>query len=319
MGKPTALIFRGQPAQHAGIGRELYESVPYIRYFFDHVREVGKEYYSGDPLRLTFQDEASQEDLSNVFLAHASILATNHALFTYLKNKAPNLEFKAVAGHSLGQVNAFVAAGALGFKDATDMVLEGGKLLHEYSLQGNGGLVSVMHSNGDIGVLLNHFNGLGVYVALDNSENNIIFGGPNEVISEAVTYAREHRIHARRIGSIQGPFHTIYVKEPANQMKPLLERVQFNDAVLPVYANTTADKITDAGQFRRESHEQISMPVRWRDTVEHMARDGIERFVLIDPAEQRLTLLPTLSADGREVIVVNGISTLERAVKSLAE
>lgn len=320
MNKPTALIFRGQPVQYAGIGKYIYDNLPFARDFFDFVRAIGRQHYDYDALKLTFQSDASSEDLRNVFLAHSSIFPTNHALYEYLRRNAPDLQFVAAAGHSLGQVNAFVAAGALGFEEAVNIVLGGGKYLHDSSKDEiKGGLVAVMfNEDSNIIGILSRLNQMGVYLALNNAPNNVIIGGTNDMIKSAIDYIRGEGLVARPISKIEGPFHTVYVKESADRVKPLLTSTHFSDAVIPVYANTSAQEIIHAEQFRAESYKQMFMPVKWREIVQKMGRSGIERFIVIDPEPTNKNIAGTISIPGKEVLVIKDPHTLEGVVESLA-
>src|SRR3989338_1349589 len=144
---PTALIFRGQPAQYAGMARAvagLKEAEP----VFSAVRAAAKSLgIDGNVLRL-MSDDASQNDLSNSLFAHTAISAVNHILRKALESKAKQigypLGFKAVAGNSVGQMEAFEAAGAARFEeDILPVTLAGSHYLHEYSQKNKGGLTAV--------------------------------------------------------------------------------------------------------------------------------------------------------------------------------
>ena len=324
MGIPTALIFRGQPVQYQGIGSDIYNSSQCAKNTFETVRETGRSYDDQDVLRICFGSDITAETLKNVLLAHAAIFSTNHALYQSLKRRLPDLEFAATAGHSLGQVNAFVAAGALSFEDAANLVLGGGKYLHEASADDRfkGNLAAVrFNADANFEEVINKLKQYGVYIALDNAPGSIVIGGLKTMVNEALGYLRSQRIRAGIIEKIEGPFHTPYLKGAPDRdnVTNLINSTAFNNTDIPVYANTTSQTISSSNQFCAESDEQMFMTVKWRELTQRMGQQGIGRFIVIDPEpDDKQTIAKTINIPNAEILVVKDMETLDGVVERLA-
>lgn len=324
---PTALIFRGQPAQYAGMARAvagLKEAEP----VFSMVREAAKKLGIEDPLNLLSYD-VGIDDLRNSVSAHMPVLSINHILKRALYERAGQirypLQFQAVAGHSLGQLSAFEASGAVRFReDVLPIALVTSHYLHEFSQKNRGGLTAVLlRENGSLEQLqelkarLNYY---GVVVALENTPTQVVVGGLEEELLEAEAYLKETKIKFARIPKIEGPFHTIYVQDPSSQAKPLIDGTAFSGAEIPVWANSTGRAIYSPEDFQAETYFQIFMPVLWRQTIQGMVEQGITRFFVIDPSyngEAPISKTIERIKPDADILTIRDAATLDAVIKKL--
>ena len=324
----TALIFRGQPAQYPGMGIELRDNFQLAREIYGLAeRQMQGTPYS-DALSFCFNPTSTTEAKRNTLIAHASLYTTNHILYRLLVEKCSELgvqlKFQAMAGHSLGQLNAFAAAEVIRFEDALSIALEGGEYLHQFSQQkARGGLASVVHNNNNFGGHLEHLNQMGVYVGLHNAPGMVVIGGLEHDLNGALEYLNSKKsegIDVHKIGKIEGPFHTVHVKPAINRIKPKIDLIPYNNSTVPVYANSTGDIILSADGFRTETYEQGFNLVRWADTILKMTRDGVTRFVVIDPERvPKKSIAETIKATSptAEILVVRDSSSLDCIVREL--
>ncbi|MBI2655260.1 ACP S-malonyltransferase [Candidatus Woesearchaeota archaeon] len=326
----TALIFRGQPAQYAGMGIDLSNNFQLAREVYGYAeRQIRGTLYS-DALSFCFDPKrtATAEANRNTLLAHAALYTTNNVLYSLLVEKCSELgvplEFQAMAGHSLGQLNAFAAAGAIGFEDALSIALEGGEQLHQFSQQeASGGMAAIFYGTQDFDRHLEHLTQNEVYVAIHNAPGMVVIGGLESNLNRALEYLKSKKdegIFPHRIGKIEGPFHTVHVKPAIDRIKPRIDSIPYTDSTVPVYANTTGNIILNADGFMTETYEQGFNLVNWANTILNMTRDGVTRFVVIDPERMpEKSIAETIKATSptAEILVVSDFPSLESVVREL--
>ena len=280
----SAWIFPGQGSQAVGMGRDLYEEFPASRAIFDEADAVLGYGIS----RLCFEGPA--EALTATENAQPALLTASVALLAALGwgNKPGDTVTPApvppsfVAGHSLGEYSALVAARALSFETALLLVRRRGELM----AAATGGTMAAI-----IGLDLEPLEAacaaaceLGpVVVANENAPGQLVISGASAAVLRAGELAKAAGASRVMPLKVSAAFHSPLMVGAAEGLRAALEQASIRPAVIPVIANVTAQPIVEATAIRAELIEQVTAPVRWIATIEAMAAAGVARFVEIGP------------------------------------
>ena len=278
-----AIIFPGQGSQKAGMASEFQSNFKIVKDIFLRADEALKFKLSKIILN------GSDEDLKKTEITQPAILTTSFAIFSVLK-KEFNFDFsttKYVAGHSLGEYSALVAADSLKLEDAVTLVHERGKLMQEAVPEGEGAMLAVMGLNIDeLNSLLKKYDekkGI-CEIANDNSLGQIILSGNKETL-----FSFSNNLKAEKKRSIflpvSAPFHCSLMRPAAENMKSFLKKTEFNNPNLQLISNVTALPIEKNGDITELLYKQIFSQVRWRESVEYMINNGINDFIEIGPGK----------------------------------
>jgi [acyl-carrier-protein] S-malonyltransferase len=294
MGK-VAFVFPGQGSQYVGMGGDLYETYAEARALFDEADRILGFSLS----KLCF--EGPEEELSDTINTQPAILAMSVACFKALgtrykvqrkgrENLEPrtlNLEPAFVAGHSMGEYTALVAAGALDFADGLKLVRERGRVMKEAGERNPGGMAAVLGLEAEIldeiCQMASQETGGIVQLANYNSPGQIVISGHKEALGQAMELAEERG--ARRVIplAVSIASHSPLMQPAAEAFASIVAQVGFHQPRVPVVANVTAAPITSAAEIREELVKQLTSTVRWVESVEHMIAQGVTTFVEIGP------------------------------------
>lgn len=311
MGK-VAWVFPGQGSQVVGMGKAIAEADADARAVFDAADEALGFALS----RLCF--EGPEEELRLTVNTQPAILTTSAALLAVWKKAAPRPDF--VAGHSLGEYSALVAAEALSFVDAVRVVRQRGAFMEEAVPAGRGGMAAVLGMERDaLQAIVEAVSAEGDVVELANLNcpGQIVLSGTIEGVKKAAERARE--AGARRVLelAVSGPFHSSLMRPAAERLAVVLADVPLADARVPVVANVTARPVTQAAEIRRLLVEQVAAPVLWEDSVRTMLEAGVDTFVEIGPGTVLTGLIKKIDRRAR-CFNVHDPASLDKALAELA-
>jgi [acyl-carrier-protein] S-malonyltransferase len=275
MGK-IAFVFPGQGAQAVGMGKDAYESHAAARAIFERADEVLGFSLS----KLAF--EGPDEQLRQTANTQPALLAASIALLEMYKAQQVKPDY--VAGHSLGEYSALVAAGVLAFDDAIRLVRARGQFMEQAVPSGQGAMAAVLGAERDalqaLCVDITASTGL-VELANVNCPGQIVVSG--SALGVAAVVERGKEAGAKRVIplDVSGPFHSSLMQPAADSLAAELTKVEFHTAKVPVIANVHASPVTAGDELRELLVKQVVSPVLWEDTIKYLIDVGVDTFIEI--------------------------------------
>ena len=201
------------------------------------------------------------------------------AALAVLKEKGIEPDF--VAGHSLGEYSALVAAGSLDFSDALRMVRKRGQYMQEAVPEGVGAMAALLQlPEGKLdGILAEAAQGEVVTAANLNSPDQIVIAGHAGAVKRAMELAKAAGARRAMLLQVSAPFHCPLMKPAQERLKVDLDAAGFRDLTVPLINNWAAKEIRTAAEAREGLYQQVPNPVRWAESVRHLAAQGVQRFV----------------------------------------
>ena len=273
----TAFLFAGQGTQKLGMARDLYDQYPIVKETFDQASRV-----LGYDLRdLIDQDE---EKLNQTRYTQPAILTTSVAIYRLLVEKG--LQPDMVAGLSLGEYSALVAAGSLDFEDAVALIAKRGQFMETVAPAGTGKMVAVM--NTDVALIEEACEKASdkgyVKPANYNTPAQIVIGGDVAAVDAAVDYLKEAGAKRLIPLNVSGPFHTALLKPASEKLALELENVDFREFQVPLVGNTEA-KVMEKNQIKSLLARQVMEPVRFYESIDTMKELGLTKVIEIGPGK----------------------------------
>ena len=274
----TAVIFPGQGSQQVGMGRDLHDAFPAARAVFQEVDEA-----LGEPLsRLVFEGEESELTLTRN--AQPALMAVSIAVIRALKDEGGwrfSERAAFVAGHSLGEYTALAAAGCLALGDAARLLRLRGEAMQQAVPVGAGAMAALIGADlvqaeaiadaaaeGEVCVIGN-----------DNAPGQVVVSGAASAVKRAVALAPEHGIKRAVMLPVSAPFHSPMLSPAAETMAAAFETVSFSPLAVPLVSNVTARPVHEASEVPALLVRQVTAMVRWRESVLHMASEGVDTLI----------------------------------------
>jgi [acyl-carrier-protein] S-malonyltransferase len=293
----TAFVFPGQGSQYAGMGREVCEKYGRARATFEQA-DAALDFAIS---RLCF--EGPEEDLKLTANTQPAILTTSVALYRLFEEKGVRPDF--VAGHSLGEYSALVAAGALKLGDAARLVRRRGQYMQEAVPVGAGAMAALLglelaevHS-----VCEKAAQGQVVSPANLNSPGQIVIAGHREAVERAVQLAKESGAKRAILLQVSAPFHCALMRPAEERLSADLDQCPFSDLRFPLVTNVDARPVHTAADARSGLKRQVSRPVRWRETINRLLDEGVRTFVEVGPGKVLLGLIRSID---KSATMLNG-------------
>jgi [acyl-carrier-protein] S-malonyltransferase len=307
----VAFVFPGQGSQVVGMGKSLFEAFPESRAVFEEADAALGFALS----RLCF--EGPEGDLQLTANTQPAILATSLAALRPLSARGLRPDW--VAGHSLGEYSALVAAGAIGLGDALRTVRRRGQYMQEAVPVGSGAMAAILGL--DLAAIeaacREAAAGEVVSPANVNSPGQVVIAGHAAAVDRASELCRARGARRAVRLPVSAPFHCALMKPAQDRLAPELAALTFRDPEVPLVNNVDARVVRDGGACRDGLVRQVSGAVRWQESVERLAREGVDVFVEVGPGTV-LSGLVRKTAKGARALSVDSPDSLAAAIAALA-
>ena len=271
-----ALVFPGQGSQFPGMGKDMYDASENARKIFNRADEI---------LGFGLSDimfNGTDEDLKQTKVTQPAVFL--HSVVSFYE-KFANENFGMVAGHSLGEFSALVAAGVLSFEDALGLVSKRALAMQKACEMQKSTMAAVIRlDRAIVERICAETDGI-VVPANYNSPEQIVISGSEDAIDAACVKMKE--AGAKRALKLQvgGAFHSPLMEPAREELAKAIMSTTFNDAKVPIYQNVDAMPHTSANEIRENLVKQLTSAVRWSDSVVKMHEDGADEFVEVGPGQ----------------------------------
>lgn len=301
----TAFIFPGQGSQYPGMGRELAQNFACARDVFQEADEALGYSIS----KLCFEGPA--EELQLTANTQPAILTASVAAAMVLHQKGVSADY--VAGHSLGEYSALVAAGALSLADAVRLVHKRGQYMQEAVPVGQGAMAAVLGlDSATLGTVCSEAaEGDIVSMANLNSPGQIVIAGSTPAVARAVQLAKARGAKRAIMLNVSAPFHCALMKPAQDRLSVDLDATAVADPRIPLVNNVAAQVVTSGSVVREGLKQQVTSPVRWEECVRRMRQEGVELFVEAGPGKVLSALVRQIDRAAECLRVEDGATLAE--------
>ena len=301
----TAFLFPGQASQSVGMGKDLYESFDLARNYYDQAEEI----LGLNVSRISF--EGPLEKLTETQVAQPAIFTLSYILYELLMQEKTSVEM--VAGHSLGEYSALVAAEVLTFEEALKLVKVRSQAMQAACDQRPGTMAAIIGLEEEkVAEACSSASSHGIVQPANyNSPGQIAISGEIDAVREAMQIAKD--LGARRAIElvVSGAFHSPLMSSAKSVMAETLESVSFQDAKIPVYINVSAKPVKKGDELKQALVEQIDHPVLWFQSVESMIGADAATFREVGPGSVLTGLMKRINRD----VTCESISTYRDIIR----
>ncbi|APB79444.1 TPA: ACP S-malonyltransferase [Pasteurella multocida] len=303
--KKFAMVFPGQGSQAVGMLAELATEYPVVEETFKQASDV----LGYDLWQLVQQGPA--EELNKTWQTQPALLAASVAIYRVWQEKYPHLKPDVMAGHSLGEYSALVCAGALDFQDAVKLVELRGKLMQQAVPEGTGAMYAIIGLDNEaiISACADAAQGEVVSAVNFNSPGQVVIAGAKAAVERAAAACKDAGAKRALPLAVSVPSHCALMKPAADQLAVSLDNIAIRTPTTAVINNVDVACETENSEIRHALVRQLYSPVRWTETVERMAKDGVQVLVEIGPNKVLTGLTKRIVAD-LQATAVNDLTSL---------
>jgi [acyl-carrier-protein] S-malonyltransferase len=294
-----AYIFPGQGSQYVGMGKDLFEKNESAKAIFKTADKI---------LGIGLSDicfEGPEDILRQTMNTQPAIFLHSMVLFQLIS--AQNISM--VAGHSLGEYSALVAAGSLSFEDGLKLVRLRGELMQSAGIKNKGTMAAIVGLVPDmVADICTQASATGIVQCANfNSPGQIVISGSVDGVRKAMELSKEHGAKMAKELVVSGAFHSPLMHSAREGLMTALQQTNIENAKIPVYTNVTARPVQSSVEIRNVLSEQLTNAVRWEESISNMVKDGAEKFIEVGPGKVLQGLVKRIAAN----IEVKGIDKFD--------
>jgi [acyl-carrier-protein] S-malonyltransferase len=303
-----AFVFPGQGSQYVGMGKDVYENYGGAKEVFDEAsRALGY-----DVADLCFNGPA--EELNKTHRTQPCVLTVSSAINSVLKEKG--LRPSVVAGHSLGEYSALVAAGVLSFKDAVKLTERRGKFMQEAVPEGRGLMAAVLGLDRERVDLICASLKSGYAAAANyNCPGQVVIAGEKPAVEEAVGLCKEAGAKRAIPLAVSVPSHCALMTSASEKLAGALDSIELRNPEIPLVNNADAKFLDSVDEIKSSLIRQLSRPLLWEDSVRAMSDAGVDTFVEVGPGKVLSGLIRRIVE--AKTMSIEDSKTMQDAVSSL--
>jgi [acyl-carrier-protein] S-malonyltransferase len=287
-----AFVFPGQGSQYIGMGKELWDNFHEVRPLYEEASDA----LGYDVKELCFN--GPREELDKTFRTQPCILTSSYAAYRILSSNA--ITPYVVAGHSLGEYSAIVAAGVLPFKEAVKLTEKRGIFMQEAVPEGEGLMAAVIGLTRNLvdDICLSVETGY-VSPANYNSPEQIVIAGDRKAVEDAMKLAKTAGAKRVLAIAVSAPSHCTLMVEASNRLAEFLNTIEFHDPDVPVINNADAMFLTNEKKIKLSLIKQLNSPLLWEDSIKNIVDAGINTFIEIGPGKVLTGLIKRIEPSAR--------------------
>lgn len=268
-----AYVFPGQGSQFPGMGKELYEKSAVVRGLFDQANQI----LGFDIKKIMF--EGSAEELKQTNVTQPAVFLYSISLAQMIETFDPN----AVAGHSLGEFSALVAANVLSFNDGMQLVFKRAEAMQEACELTPSTMAAILGMKDEIvEEVCASIDGI-VVPANYNSPGQLVISGEISAVEKACELAKERGAKRAIILPVGGAFHSPLMEPAREKLQTAIEQINFQKPICPIFQNVTASAVTNPDEIKSNLIKQLTAPVKWTQTIHNMWDQGITSYMEVGP------------------------------------
>ncbi len=304
-----AFVFPGQGSQYVGMGERIYNTYQEAKLVFEEASEA----LGFNMAELCFL--GPKEELNKTYRTQPAIVTVSTAFYRILKKRG--IEPTAVAGHSLGEYSALVAAEVLSLADAVRLTEKRGRLMQEAVPEGKGLMAAILGlSREEVDeVCLSVTSGY-VAPANYNCPGQIVIAGEKEAVEEAIALARESGAKRAITLAVSAPSHCALMIEASRALAEELKNIEFRPPRVPIVNNADAIFLNTVDSIKASLVKQLDSPLLWEDSIRTMVDSGIDTFVEVGPGRVLSGLIKRIDSS---VSVYNTDEELQKIIETFAK